>query len=218
MARPIDPSIRERIIQQAEHVFHLNGYNAACLEDIAKACGMTKANLFHHYGSKAQLALAVLDFKIAEFQTRKVAPLCAHEAPEAAVEEMFAEAGRVFGGIGCKAGCFVGNIALEMSDHDEAFRERVGRFFAAWSGSIAECLERCKASGYFGPGLDSRAAAEAVVALYEGAIMLARAQRDPEIFARAGRTARAVLEQHRPFQKTAHRRDDTMGPKTPCGC
>ncbi len=214
MGRKPDVAVRERILQEAEHVFHLKGYSAACLDDIAKASGMGKANLFHHYGSKSQLALAVLDFKIAEFRTRKVEPLCAQTAPEKAVEAMFDEGAKFLHGIGCKAGCFVGNFALEMSDQDEAFRERVGRFFAQWAESIAGCLERSKKTGYFKPTLDSKASAEAIVALYEGAVMLTRSQRDAKIFKRIGGIARSILEQH----KAGHRRDNTMGPKTPCGC
>ncbi len=215
MGRKPDPAVRERILQEAEHVIHLKGYHSASLDEIAKACGMTKANLFHHYGSKADLALAVLDYKIADFRSRKVQPLCAQAAPELAIEAMFEEGARFFHGIGCRAGCFVGNIALEMSDRDEAFRRRVGRFFAEWAASMAECLERTKASGYFRASLDSRASAEAIVALYEGAIMLTRSQRDAKIFRRVGKVARSILEQH----KTEDRRKRTMmAPKTPCGC
>jgi TetR/AcrR family transcriptional repressor of nem operon len=214
MARKPDPAVRERILQEAEHVLHLKGYNAACMDEIAKASGMTKANLFHHYGSKSQLALAVLDYKIAEFRARKVEPLCSQAAPEKAVEAMFEAGAKFFHGIGCKAGCFVGNIALEMSDHDEEFRTRVGKFFSEWASSMAECLERCKKSGYFSKDLDSRAAAEAIVAMYEGAVMLTRAQRDAKIFKRVGGMARSVLEQY----KVEHRRENAMGPKTPCGC
>lgn len=214
MSRPPEPQVRERILQEAEHVIHLKGYGAASLDEIARAAGMTKANLFHHYGSKAQLALAVLDFKIAELRARRVEPLCAEGAPEKAVEAMFDEGAKFFQGIGCKAGCFVGNIALEMSDRDEEFRSRVGAFFAEWAAGMAACLERGKKSGYFKPTLDSKASAEAIVALYEGAVMLTRCQRDAKIFKRVGAVARSILEQH----KAAHRRDNTMGPKTPCGC
>ena len=214
MGRKPDTAARERILQQAEHVIHLKGYHAAGMDEIAKACKMTKANLFHHYGSKASLALAVLDFKIADFRARKVDPLCTQQAPEKAVEVMFDEGSKFFQGIGCKAGCFVGNIALEMSDRDEAFRTRVGDFFAEWAAGIAACLERGKASGYFKSSLNSRAAAEAIVALYEGAIMLTRCQRDAKIFKRVGPIARSILEQH----KVVNRRQNAMGPKTPCGC
>jgi TetR/AcrR family transcriptional repressor of nem operon len=143
------------------------------------------------------LALAVLDFKIAEFKERKVAPLCCQEAPEAAVERMFLQAESFFGGNGCKAGCFVGNIALEMSDMDEAFRGRVAAFFDAWAKDLASCLGKCRDRGYFSRSLDPRASAESIVALYEGAIMLARTRRDAAVFGRVGRVARQILEQHK---------------------
>lgn len=214
MGRKPDLEVRERILQEAEHVIHLKGYNAASLDEIAKACGMTRSNLVHHYGSKSELALAVLDFKIGEFNARRVAPLCAQAEPELAVEKMFEEAALFFDGNGCKAGCFIGNIALEMSDVDEKFRERVGRFFAEWTKSVAECLSRCRDASYFAPSLDPNAAAEALVSLYEGAIMQARARRDASIFTRVGPIARSILETH----KVASRRDTNMGPKTPCGC
>lgn len=197
MARKSDPAVRERILQEAEHIIHLKGYNHACLDEIADACGMTKGNLIHHYGSKAELALAVLDYKIKEFQSRKVEPVCAQAVPEDAVAEMFAAAGRVFDGNGCKAGCFVGNIALEMSDLDETFRLKVAAFFAEWAEGLAACLERCKAKGYFKPELDARAASESIVALYEGAMMLARSRRDATVFSRVGKVAKQILVQHK---------------------
>ncbi|MBI3289261.1 MAG: TetR family transcriptional regulator C-terminal domain-containing protein, partial [Elusimicrobia bacterium] len=134
---------------------------------------------------------------IAEFQSRKVEPICAQTAPEEAVAAMFQEAERFFGDNGCKAGCFVGNIALEMSDLDETFRQRVAGFFDDWAGGIKACLERCKERGYFGPTLDAQATAEALVALYEGTIMLGRSRRDAAVFGRVGKIARQILEQHK---------------------
>ena len=197
MGRKPDLAVRERILQGAEHVIHLKGFGDASMDEIAEACGMTKANLFHHYGSKAELALAVLDFKIAEFHTRRVEPLCAEAAPERAVTVMFEQASKFFGGNGCKAGCFVGNIALEMSDLDETFRLKVAGFFDEWASGLCACLERCKSKGYFKPGLDARATAEAIVALYEGAMMLARSRRDATVFARVGMVAKQLLVQYK---------------------
>ena len=123
--------------------------------------------------------------------------MCAQAVPEDAVSAMFADAGHVFDGNGCKAGCFVGNIALEMSDLDETFRLRVAGFFDEWAADLSACLERCKSKGYFGPALDARATAESIVALYEGAMMLARSRRDATVFARVGKIAKQILVQHK---------------------
>ena len=216
MGRKVDFGVRQRILQQAEHQLHLRGYHNTAMEQIARACDMTKANLFHHYGSKEELALAVLDDKIANYRQRRVEPLCAHGDPVEAVAQMFTEAGQFYDGIGCKAGCFIANIGLEMADVNEQFRKRVGDFFKEWSAGMAACLEKAQAAGRFDAAFDPQAAAEAVLALYEGAVMLARTRRDATVFDRVGKLARAILETHKTSKYD--RRDTTMGPKTPCGC
>ncbi|MHB2026345.1 MAG: TetR/AcrR family transcriptional regulator [Elusimicrobiota bacterium] len=214
MGRKPNPEVRERILKEAEHAIHLRGYHHTTMDDIALQCKMSKANLFHHYTSKEDLGLAVLDAKILDYRRKRLDPLCGHENPVAGVEKMFSAAQALFEGNGCRAGCFIANIALEMGDVNEAFRARAGLFFLEWSKRLAERLSLAKKTGFFGPALDARAAAEAVVSLYEGAVILARSQRDPSVFARVGRAAASLLEQH----KTGTRRIKSMGPKTPCGC
>lgn len=215
MGRRPNPATRERILQEAEHLIHLRGFRGTAMEDIARACRMTKANLFHHYGSKEELGLAVLEAKIRDYRKGRVDPLCASRDPVKAVGCMFKELGRFFDRNGCKAGCLVGNIALEMSDINEPFRKRAGLFFDEWAKGMAKCLARAREGGYFLPSLDPRAAAETIISLYEGAVMLARTRRDASVFGRVGRTAQSLLEQHRNHE--AGRRT-SMGPKTPCGC
>lgn len=197
MARKPNPELRLRILKEAEHLIHLCGYRCTSLDEIARRCGMTKANLLHHFGSKEELGLAVLDYKIECYRCGCLKPLADSAAPERAVGRLFSDAARFLRGNGCKAGCFVGNIALEMSDANERFREKVEAFFEEWTEALAEGLRRGRAAGLFGPRLKPRAAAEAVLALYEGAIMLARARRDPDVFERVGRQAREMLEAFR---------------------
>src|SRR5947209_3811974 len=133
MGRKVDLGVRQRILEQAEHQLHINGYHNTAMDDVARACKMTKANLFHHCGSKEELALAVLDDKIGHYKQRRVGPLCEDGDPIAAVTRMFAESGQFFDSIGCKAGCLIANLGSEMADVNEQFRRRVGEFFAMWS-------------------------------------------------------------------------------------
>ncbi|HVC08535.1 MAG TPA: TetR family transcriptional regulator C-terminal domain-containing protein [Elusimicrobiota bacterium] len=214
MGRKADPAARERVLAEAEHIIHLRGYHRTSMDEIAESCGMSKANLFHYYKSKEDLGLAVLDAKISDYQKRRVSPLCDCLDPVSAVEQMFQNAAKLFRANGCKAGCFVANIALEMADVNDLFRKRAGLFFKEWAGRMAERLGAAQKSGFFDAALDPQAAAESVVSLYEGAVMLARTQRDSSIFARVGRAAASLLEQH----KSGTRRHKAMGPKTPCGC
>lgn len=191
MARKIrhdGDATRKRILEEAEHLIHVQGYRGTSLEEIARRCRMTKANLLHHYKSKEELGLAVLDFKTDCYRKNCLQPLFAEgKTAEQAIRDVFEQASCFLKGNGCKAGCFIGNIALEMSDVDARFRERAGRYFAEWSGALERLLA---ADGRDG---GSRAAAESVLALYEGATMLARTQRDPSVFDRARDTALALV-------------------------
>jgi TetR/AcrR family transcriptional regulator, transcriptional repressor for nem operon len=216
MGRKPDLEVRQRILRQAEHQLHLRGYHHTSMDEIAQRSKMTKANLFHHFGSKEELALAVLDDKIASYKLNRVEPLCCHEDPVEAVGCLFSDAGKFFEGIGCKAGCFIANIGLEMADVNEQFRKKVGEFFGSWSRSMADCLRKAQKEGRFETDLDPDACAEAVLALYEGAVMLARTRRDATVFDRVGKLAREMLERRK--TSTYQRRPSTMGPKTPCGC
>lgn len=179
---------RKLILEEAEHLIHVQGYRGTSLEEIARRCRMTKANLLHHYKSKEELGLAVLDFKADCYRKNCLERVFAEgKSAEQAIRDVFDQASCFFKGNGCKAGCFIGNIALEMSDVDSRFRERAGRFFSEWAGS----LERLLLAG--GGDRGSKAAAESILALYEGAIMLARTQRDPSVFDRARDTALSLV-------------------------
>jgi AcrR family transcriptional regulator len=54
---------REKILDAAMAVFGSRGFNKGSLLEIAEHAGMTHAGVLHHFGSKNQLLLAVLDHR-----------------------------------------------------------------------------------------------------------------------------------------------------------
>ncbi len=193
MARKADPRTRERILVEAEHLIHLQGYHFTTMDDIAKRCQMTKANLFHYFPSKETIGLSVLDAKIAEYQKRRVEPLCTGENPVSAIDDLFERASRHYEGNGCRGGCLVANIALEMGDINPLFRERASAFFSGWTANLSRHLAHAQKTGFLRADISPKALAEAVIALYEGAVLLARTHKDPVIFRRMGKLARILL-------------------------
>jgi TetR/AcrR family transcriptional regulator len=55
------PDTRRRALQTAYALFAENGYRGTSLRDIARRIGIKAPSLLHHFPSKAQLYLAVLD-------------------------------------------------------------------------------------------------------------------------------------------------------------
>jgi AcrR family transcriptional regulator len=53
--------MRQRILQEATHLFTRSGYNAVSMREIAAACGdITKAALYYHFKDKEALMVAIL--------------------------------------------------------------------------------------------------------------------------------------------------------------
>jgi len=57
---PVDGGARRAILEVAERLFSERGFDAVSVSEIALGAGVCKANVFHHYGSKQQLYMAVL--------------------------------------------------------------------------------------------------------------------------------------------------------------
>lgn len=53
--------MREQIIEMATVMFVEKGYDGVAMREISEACGITKAALYYHFASKAQLLYAVVN-------------------------------------------------------------------------------------------------------------------------------------------------------------
>jgi len=177
MTRKLNVEARRRILEAAHDLFLERGLKGASMEEVASAAGIKKANLFHYYPSKECLELAP---KVRD--------------PVRAVASMFEQAGRGMRERRCRGGCFLGNLAQEASDHNEAIRVRVSEFLHYWTEQLASFLERGRASGYFRPELESRTAAEAILALFEGALLFSKASRRADPVESSKRMAVAYLQ------------------------
>jgi TetR/AcrR family transcriptional regulator len=61
---------RDKILDVAEALFARRGFEGVGLREVAEAAGLGKSSLFHHFRSKAQLYLAVLERVLARIEER----------------------------------------------------------------------------------------------------------------------------------------------------
>ncbi len=57
---------RRHILNIAAEVFAREGIARASMNEVAKACGISKANIYHYYGSKDALIFGILDNYLSE--------------------------------------------------------------------------------------------------------------------------------------------------------
>jgi AcrR family transcriptional regulator len=62
-------------LQQAAKLIYLNGYEGTSMQDIADACGMTKAGLYHHIATKEALLLSIMHFGMDLFEELVLVPV-----------------------------------------------------------------------------------------------------------------------------------------------
>ncbi|MCG8459890.1 MAG: TetR family transcriptional regulator C-terminal domain-containing protein, partial [Holophagales bacterium] len=90
-------------------------------------------------------------------------------------------------------GCPVGNLALEMSTQDPQLRDRLLQTIEGHAGYFERVSREAKTRGEIDSGLDPREAAENLVALMEGKILVSKLRNDPESLSDLASTALRLL-------------------------
>ncbi len=195
MGRKLNTEIRGHILETAAGLFHEGGYRGVSMDDVAAKAGVKKANLFHYYKTKEELGGAVLDHaccclkeKINAFFSGKT------RDPIKAVERLFSQNEENMKTSGCCRGCFIGNLAQEMSDQNETLRVKISDYFDFWTLQLASFLERAKAQRIFKKEMDPKESAQAILALLEGATLFSKAHKKVHPFRNARKMAVAYLE------------------------
>ncbi len=189
---------REKILDAAIGLIHARGFRDVSMEDVAEAAGLKKPNLFHYYPSKEHLGLAALERAI-KVEHERVTEQFSRSAgdPIKVIESMFTRPAEAMRRSGCSKGCLLGNLAQELSDHDEKFRGRLNEHFDFWAGEIADLLERSRRGGYFRKDLKPREAAGAILSAFEGAMTLCKARKQPDALLSAGAMAVGFLKAYK---------------------
>jgi AcrR family transcriptional regulator len=78
---PRDQSSRDKILEVAEALYARRGFAGVGMREVADAAGLGKSSLFHHFRSKVQLYLAVLERVLARLDDRLFAVLSSSAAP-----------------------------------------------------------------------------------------------------------------------------------------
>lgn len=190
---------RERLLDAAAGLIRARGFRATSVSDILAATDLPKGCFYHHFDSKEQLGLAILARWIAELDGRLLDYLTRADGPPplervaAALDGFLTEQEQA----GCQGGSAFGNLAMELSDESEAFREPLAAAFRRLSNAFAGLLEQGKQRGELRPDTEPQGLAEFLVAAIEGGILLGRVHRDPAVLAGVLRTAEAHLWSHR---------------------
>lgn len=167
---------RADVLPLLGEVFREHGFEGASLATITAATGLGKGSLYHFFpGGKEEMAAAVLAEIDGWFEAHVFAPLREGEDARLAIRDMLAKVDAYF-----RSGrrvCLVGAFAL--CDVRDRFADKVQGYFAAWRDALTAALRRTGLAD-----AEAAARAEDTVLAIQGALTLARALHDPEVFTR----------------------------------
>jgi len=183
---------RERLLQTAFQLFHEQGFNATGVATILREAGVNPGSMYHFFESKDELLLHVLEFALDYLSPAVMDPVEAKTADP--IKRVFALLDQYRAGMerrGCKMGCPIGNLALEVSDGNVKARALLHRNFENWIDRVEGWLRA--AGDRLPPDVDRRRLARFVLTVMEGGLMQSRAAGNLEPFDEAVQTLREHL-------------------------
>lgn len=157
---------RDEVLQRLLPVFRERGLEGATINEIAKAAGLGKASLYHHFpAGKDEMLRVIIDHVVEELDRTVFAPL-AEEAP--AKRRLTALLAALAGYVGDgERNCLLGTLAVGTAR--ERIAERVRPRLDAWTAAV----ERAYAQAGLSPKRANRAARDLLIRFY-GALVVSR--------------------------------------------
>ncbi|MBI5751822.1 MAG: TetR/AcrR family transcriptional regulator [Hydrogenophilales bacterium] len=176
---------QQRILDSARELIYSRSYADVGVAAICEHAGVKKGSFYHFFPSKRDLTLAVLDAYYLEIKEHLVKKSFANDIPPLARLERFCQLAyafqkQVLKDTGRVLGCPFGNLATELATQDEPIRIRIEQIFSNLQSSIRQVLREAIAAGEV-QNIDDEATAQAMLAYFEGVMLLAKSHNDPEI-------------------------------------
>ncbi|WP_405148853.1 TetR/AcrR family transcriptional regulator [Sphaerisporangium sp. NBC_01403] len=176
---------RDRLLDATQELVETGGYFGAGLNQVIAVSGAPRGSLYFHFpGGKDQL--------VGESVRRAGRAIgdalegLADSSPSVAefVEGVLRHLGDRLEGSGWRKGCPVATVALEMAATSDPLQEACSEVYTSWERAL-----RARLDGH--PDADDLSVT--ILALVEGALLLARAHRSREPLSRVARQITALL-------------------------
>jgi TetR/AcrR family transcriptional repressor of nem operon len=170
---------KEQLLEHGMAMLLRHGYHDLGITAVLEATAVPKGSFYHHFKSKEDFGLQVIDRYMKEVHAGL--DYCLGDQTLAPLErvrrffELSEEKYRTEGYLGC----LLGGLGQELSGVNEVFRRKVEQCFSEIADRIAGCLQEAIQVGELPEETDPEKMAELLVNCWEGAALRTRLRRDP---------------------------------------
>ena len=168
----------ERLVSSASELMHQQGVERTTLAEVAHAADVPPGNVYYYFKTKDELVQAAIDARAQDIETA-LASLDRHRSPKARLKA-FVKLITAQREVAARYGCPHGTLCSELDKRDDGLGQAGTKLMQLW---IDWAERQFRAMGR----RDARDLAVALIAAYQGIMLLTNTFREPELIVREAR-------------------------------
>ena len=190
---------RQKILFAAFKEVHLNGFQAASIQNMITSAGVTKGALYHYFSSKNDIGLALLDEVFSQYiDSTFIQVLDKTNNPITALVHHLNESAAQMSDEDVALGCPLDHFSQEMAPLDSAFQKRIDALYQRKHEALVEALKRGQEAGNVTGDVSAESIALMINATLNGCMAMAKNSRSLDTLLQCGAGLIHYLEQLRP--------------------
>jgi len=134
---------RAAMYRTVAQIFRDRGFDATSVSDIARALGLTKAGLYHHFESKETLLFEIMMFGLDKVRDEVIVPVRAIRDPEERLRQLILRHGRII----TRGQGAVAHLGDEIRALPPASRRQIENRMRIYFDLVRDTLDELKADG-----------------------------------------------------------------------
>lgn len=187
--RSANPVNRTKAVEVVAQLFLRQGYSYVSMDEVVRASGVSKSNIYYHFKNKEELLQAVVQYWIAQYESQVYILLSQRErSVEERVNSFIATLSAGIEGRNFEGSCPFITLYMQTPASAPDVKASISRFFRELQPMIEKLFQQGVDSGEFREGMDAGAVSSLFVAALEGSLVLAETARDTGIIEQSVRT------------------------------
>jgi TetR/AcrR family transcriptional repressor of nem operon len=166
---------RQFIVEKTAPIFNVKGYAGTSISDMTEATGLTKGSIYGNFANKDEVALAAFDHNMKKVHKILIDEMTKHEL----IKDKLLVYIHVYANFlkfpFPEGGCPVLNTAVDADDTHPQLKKKVSDAIITWKNSIVRLIGTGVERKEFKHVEDPELFAVTIIAMIEGAIMIAKA-------------------------------------------